>query len=281
MKSEFTEPAPNSKRQSQSDQTHSTFQPQRSQEKVTEPETYKDTKPNYSEKVIVMTTSEKENLQVTNVTQTVATHSHPAAEDQVRTISSDDRYTIADDSLQSAPDQKPTHQRQELSSSNQEAKVHLKSNRNTQVSVKPKKTKPTQRSFLPNAPQRTAFVIGKINDCPTKLLIDSGACISVINYEFVKEVLHDDTHPEMTTSTFPEVHTVSGEKLPNIGQIQGTLLLTGRQFPSQFHVIINMAYQAVLGRDFLQFNGAIINFLKLDKTYQLKMTIRKENSRAG
>ena len=104
LKSEFTEPAPNSKRQSQSDQTHSTFHPQRSQEKVTEPETYKDTKPNYSEKVIVMTTSKKENLQVTNATQ----HCHPVAEDQDRIISSDERYTITDVSFHSAPDQEPT-----------------------------------------------------------------------------------------------------------------------------------------------------------------------------
>ena len=45
-----------------------------------------------------------------------------------------------------------------------------------------------------------------------------------------------------------------------------------------------MAYHAVLGRDFLQSNGAIINFsegtLKLDNTYPLKTTLREENSRA-
>ena len=86
----------------------------------------------------------------------------------------------------------------------------------------------------------------------------------------------------MTPSTFPEVHTVSGENLPTIGQIQVTLLVNGRQFPSQFHVINNVAYQAVLGRDFLQSNGAIINFsvgkVTLDKTYPLKMTLRGENS---
>ena len=99
LKTEFTEPALNSKRQSHSDQTHSTFHPKHSQENATEPETYTKTKPNSSEKVIVMTTSHKENLQVTNKTQPVATHSDPAEEDQVRIISSDEGYTIADDSL--------------------------------------------------------------------------------------------------------------------------------------------------------------------------------------
>ena len=104
----------------------------------------------------------------------------------------------------------------------------------------------------------------------------------MINYEFVKEVLHDDAHPELTPSTFPEVHTVGGEKLPTIGQIQVTFLLNGRQFTSQFHIITNMAYQIILGRDFLQSNGEIINFsegtFKLDKTYPLKTTVREENS---
>ena len=185
----------------------------------------------------------------------------------MRIISSDERYTIADVSFQSAPDQEPTHQRQEVSSSNQETKVHSKSNRNYQGSAKPKKTKPTQHSFLPNTLQ---FVIGKINDCP-----DSGACISVISYEFVKEVLHDDAHPEIAQSTFPEVHTVSGEKLPTIGQIQVTLLLNGRQFPCQFHVINNVAYDAVLGT----INNFSEGTLKLDKTYPLKMTLGEEYSR--
>lgn len=80
-----------------------------------------------------------------------------------------------------------------------------------------------------------------------------------------------------------ETYTVSGEKLSTIGQIHVTLLLNGRQFPCQFRVINNVAYHAVLGRDFLQSKGAIINFsegtLKLDKTYPLKMILGEEYSR--
>ena len=52
---------------------------------------------------------------------------------------------------------------------------------------------------------------------------------------------------------------------------------------SKFHVINNVAYQAVLGRDLLQSNGVIINFSKgtwkLDKTNPLKMTLGEENTR--
>ena len=119
-----------------------------------------------------MTTSKKENLQVSNAKQKVATHSQSTAKDQVRMISSDKHYTIADVSFQSAPAQQPTNQPQELSSVNQVTKRQSKSSRKTQGSAKPKKTKPTHRSF---PSQRTAIVTGKINDCPTKLHIDSGA----------------------------------------------------------------------------------------------------------
>ena len=80
-----------------------------------------------------------------------------------------------------------------------------------------------------------------------KILVDSGACILVINHEFVKKVLQkDDAHHQVTPSTFPEVYTVSGEKAPTIGQIQVTLLLNGRQFPCQFHITSNMAYHLFL-----------------------------------
>ena len=64
----------------------------------------------------------------------------------------------------------------------------------------------------------------------------------------------------MAPSTYPRVDTVSGEKLPTIGQIEVTLSFSGRKFPCQFHVVENMAINAVLGRDFLSTNGAIINF---------------------
>ena len=86
-----------------------------------------------------------------------------------------------------------SHRKQESSSANQVPKVQSKSNRNKQGSAKPKKTKSTQRSFPSNTQKENAFVTGKVNDCPTKPLVDSGACISVINFEFIKKVLQKMT----------------------------------------------------------------------------------------
>lgn len=145
LKSEFTEPAPNSKRQSHSDQTHSSLHPQHSQEKATEPETYTATKRNTSEQVITMTSGISKNLKVKNAKQTAATQSRPISENQARITSKAQRYPIDDEPVPSAPDQKTIQQ--VISSANEVTKVRSNSNRNKQGSAKPKKTKSTQRSF--------------------------------------------------------------------------------------------------------------------------------------
>ena len=115
-------------------------------------------------------------------------------------------------------------------------------------------------SLPPNQEQRNAFVKAQILGHHVDLLVDSGASISIINAEFVQEALSEETTPIMAPSTYPRVGTVSGEKLPTIGEIEVTLSFNGKEFPWQFHVVENMTTNAVLGRDFLSTNGAIINF---------------------
>ena len=118
LKSEFTKPALNSKLQSQSDHTHFTLcTVKRKRQNQTPMQTL--SLINTSKQEITMTSGINENLQATNTKQTVVTHSHPTAKDQVRTISSDETYTIANVSFQSAPAQQPTNQPQELSSASQ------------------------------------------------------------------------------------------------------------------------------------------------------------------
>ena len=116
--------------------------------------------------------------------------------------------------------------------------------------------------------QRNAFVTAEILGCPVDLLVDSGACISVMDAKFLREAFPKGASPIMVPSTYSRVDTVSGEKLPTVGKIEVSLLFNGKEFPCQFHVIENMSTNAVLGRDFLLTNGAIINFangkLKLD-----------------
>lgn len=87
----------------------------------------------------------------------------------------------------------------------------------------------------------------------------------------------------MAPSTYSHVDTVNGAKLSTIGQIQVLLSLNGRNFPCQFHVIEDMSHYAVLGRDFLLADDAIIYFtsrtLTLDNAYPIELTLNAETSR--
>ena len=142
---------------------------------------------------------------------------------------------------------------------------------------------PRSATLSPKQEQRNAFVTAEILGYPVDLLVDSGACISVIVAEFVKEVFSEETTPIMAPSTYSRVDTVSGENLPTVGMIEVTLSFNGREFPCQFHVVENMTTSAVLGRGFLLTNDAIINFsdgtLTLDNSHTVELSLKAKNSK--
>ena len=76
--------------------------------------------------------------------------------------------------------------------------------------------------------------------------------------------------PNMSKCSLSSVQTVSGEKVPVLGKITVPLQLQGREYTCEFHVMQNLAYDAILGRDFLQKNGALIDLL--DSTLSFKGT---------
>ncbi|KAJ7336042.1 aspartic-type endopeptidase [Desmophyllum pertusum] len=133
---------------------------------------------------------------------------------------------------------------------------------------------------LNEEPARNAFVTAKLLGYPVDLLeswLISGACISVIDAEFLREVFANDKST-IVPSTYSQVYTVSGEKLPTIGKVEVNLSFNGRKFPFQFHVIENMIHNAVIGRDFLLSHHAIINFadgtLKLDNIHPIDLSMK-------
>ena len=56
--------------------------------------------------------------------------------------------------------------------------------------------------------------------------------------------------------------------MPVLGKITIPLQLNGREYPCEFHAMQNLAYDAILGRDFLQENGALIDLV--DSTLSFK-----------
>ena len=130
----------------------------------------------------------------------------------------------------------------------------------------------TEKPAIPNEPQnraknktdtaslnRNLLITGELETHPVNLLIDTGACVSAIDEKLVKEIHGIGYSAKMTDGPLPSVSTISGERVPVLGQIQLPLKLNGVMYNSQFHVIPNFPYEAILGHDFLLKNDAVID----------------------
>ena len=98
----------------------------------------------------------------------------------------------------------------------------------------------------------------QLNGKSTRFLLDTGASMSVIDYNHLQE-LYNGVPPMKQTSFSRAIQTVSGEHLPIVGTITVTLNVAGGAYPWELKVIKGLTYKAVLGRDFLRAHGAVIN----------------------
>ena len=105
---------------------------------------------------------------------------------------------------------------------------------------------------------RDLTVTAQLNGREIKLLVDTGAGTSVIDENFVTDI-YNGRLPTLQKSKLMSVKTVSGEALPVLGKITTLLQITGGNYPCDLHVVRDMTYDAVLGRDFLRANGAVID----------------------
>ena len=101
---------------------------------------------------------------------------------------------------------------------------------------------------------------GEIAGQAVQLLVDTGACVSAIDEQLFAKIC-GQLPTKMSESSLSSVQTVSGDKVPVLGKIMIPLQLQGREYTCEFHVMQNLAYDAILGRDFLQNNGALIDLV--------------------
>ena len=117
------------------------------------------------------------------------------------------------------------------------------------------------------AKPRDLTVSAQLNGQSIKALVDTGAAISVIDKEVLQEV-YKEQFPKLQTDNLGDVKTVSGEALPVLGMFTTALDIANRSYSCTFIVVQDLPYDALLGRDFLRENGAIINLkestLRLD-----------------
>ena len=109
----------------------------------------------------------------------------------------------------------------------------------------------------PNKP-RDLTVSAQLNGQSIKALVDTGAAISVIDKEVLQDVYKDQL-PQLQIDNLGDVKTVSGEALPVLGMFTTPLDIANGSYSCTFLVVQDLPYDALLGRDFLRENGAIIN----------------------
>ena len=97
-----------------------------------------------------------------------------------------------------------------------------------------------------------------MNGQSIKALVDTGAAISVIEKEVLQEVYKKQVL-QLKTDNLGDVKTVNGEALPVLGMFTTALDIANGSYSCTFLVVQDLPYDALLGRDFLRENGAIIN----------------------
>ena len=96
---------------------------------------------------------------------------------------------------------------------------------------------------------RNLITKGEIAGKPVRLMLDTGASVSAIKEEVLKEIYGD--------VPFSTVQT--GKDNLQLRRITLPLYLKESQFLCEFRVVQNLTYDAILGRDFLQVNRAMID----------------------
>ena len=110
----------------------------------------------------------------------------------------------------------------------------------------------------PQSKPRDLTVSAMLKGQHIKALVDTGAAVSVIDENFLKEFYQGHFSPLQKHSS-GDVKTVSGAPLPVSGRFTTTLEIANGLYSCTFLVVRDLTYDALLGRDFLRANGAVIN----------------------
>ncbi|KAL9954328.1 hypothetical protein ACROYT_G041849 [Oculina patagonica] len=99
---------------------------------------------------------------------------------------------------------------------------------------------------------------GKIAGQAVQLLVDTGACVSAIDKQFFAKI-YGQFPPKLSDCSLSSIQAVGGGTVQVLGKITVPLQLNGCEYPCEFHVMQNLTCDAILGRDFLQANKALID----------------------
>ena len=100
-------------------------------------------------------------------------------------------------------------------------------------------------------------IFGEVAKQKVRLLVDTGAAITVVSEQFYRDIL-SITHA-LKSKTVDNIKTADGHTTPVVGFVSFPIIIGDKVYDCQASVVPNLAYNVVLGRDFLHNTGAIIN----------------------
>ena len=99
------------------------------------------------------------------------------------------------------------------------------------------------------------FANGNVGDMPMRMLLDSGAAISVVRID----ALSDNCKKQMTTTPNTAVGA-NGFPLNMLGQVAVKISLDTFQATQTLVVVQDLTFECILGEDFLSCNNAVTDF---------------------
>ena len=113
-------------------------------------------------------------------------------------------------------------------------------------------------TFCIAATPSNILIWGTILQQPFKVLVDTGAAVCVVNEQFYRDVLR--TKPRITQSNvIDSIKTANGDIVSVVGAISFSVKFGNIDYECNAVILPNLAYNIVLGRDFLQSHRAVID----------------------
>ena len=167
--------------------------------------------------------------------------------------------------LNSQEQEKPKYQQNTLISSSQTPGERI---RNQQVArsctekyplQKLAKTKILTDTDSEELNDSNMMITGDIAGQTVNFRLDTGACASIIEEKLLNKI-YGQGATTWTNGSVQFVETITGQKVPLLGKVKIPVKINGVLYPSCFRVVQGLCHEAILGHDFLQAYGAVINF---------------------
>ena len=106
---------------------------------------------------------------------------------------------------------------------------------------------------------KAAIIAGEIGGVGVEMMLDSGSTVSLIRQDIIKQ-LHPQSIAKLRGIPELQLITASGEPLQVVDHIEASIRLRKLEFKHRFVVVNKLITHVILGVDFLQCHGLVLDF---------------------